>query len=418
MCYMKRNAVLRPMKGAGIGMSCLTRKKKTNRVEPYVVRESTPEYTLVERFIQEQNSSRRNAVNVRSVEQVFQEPFPLMSLPDLAIHNILQHVLIKDAVLNRDPFKDINTVSEVCKELYEKAQFVKVDANRNTEFQKELIVENVKKGLENIFTEKLVRNLDLLSEVEMYLNFMIFAKITFEQDSQEKSTLIVYPFSLYLSGEQVSTISYEDDIDPLKFKNRTWKDEAISYITNKIKDVGFVLNENSRHPVKYKSIEMYNIVNVFDVFGRGLQWYEIENRLLNTNYESGCILRYYVASLENRIEYLEGILGTDELSVGADSAIKSAQKALVEFKEATDVASKTRSIADVVSSLLIAQGHMLISEDRHIVLGGKKKKTRRNTYESMTVKELIERCKKYKIKHNGLKKDELIVALRAKRGVA
>jgi hypothetical protein len=36
-------------------------------------------------------------------------------------------------------------------------------------------------------------------------------------------------------------------------------------------------------------------------------------------------------------------------------------------------------------------------------------------YESMTVPELQERCKKYKIKTTGLRKAELIMALRSRR---
>lgn len=44
--------------------------------------------------------------------------------------------------------------------------------------------------------------------------------------------------------------------------------------------------------------------------------------------------------------------------------------------------------------------------------GGAPVKPRKGTYESMTVPELQERCKKYKIKTTGLRKAELISALR------
>jgi hypothetical protein len=48
--------------------------------------------------------------------------------------------------------------------------------------------------------------------------------------------------------------------------------------------------------------------------------------------------------------------------------------------------------------------------------GGAPLKPRKGTYESMTVPELQERCKKYKIKTTGLRKAELISALRARQG--
>ena len=46
---------------------------------------------------------------------------------------------------------------------------------------------------------------------------------------------------------------------------------------------------------------------------------------------------------------------------------------------------------------------------------GGQRKPRKGSYESMTVKELKERCVKRRIKHSGLTKDQLISALRSKK---
>lgn len=50
---------------------------------------------------------------------------------------------------------------------------------------------------------------------------------------------------------------------------------------------------------------------------------------------------------------------------------------------------------------------------RDVTVGGSSKSApRKGTYEAMTVKELKDRCAKRGIKHSGLKKSELIAALR------
>lgn len=109
----------------------------------------------------------------------------------------------------------------------------------------------------------------------------------------------------------------------------------------------------------------------------------------------------------------------DELKTKPDMALihhETSDKYL--FISTTDQKSATVVLVDKKGNSLERSNKWVILPLQVVHQGAGKSsnnKARKGTYESMTVPELQQRCKKYKIKTTGLRKAELIMALRSRR---
>jgi hypothetical protein len=170
-------------------------------------------------------------------------------------------------------------------------------------------------------------------------------------------------------------------------------------------------------PAKFKSITTYAFMNIFDIFERGVDWSNAESRIANTN-----TANKYALGMSKYIDRISNILCMQETLItqhnleGPKAALNSAEEEFHKISSNPPGSPEyNKAISNLFTHILVVQDHIygnLSNHKTYLIAGGKPKK---NTYEAMTVKDLQERCKKRGIKYSGLRKAEIIKALRSKK---